>query len=584
MYALRYGAQRSDCRSARPTRNPHPDTLLHHAPLTDRRLLLAMMLAVVVPACAAGPASSTTPTDVADGTDAGASGADSAGTDAGAGADAGTNGQDSAGFDAGPLSALGTTAAPPATIVTKGTSGLILRGIVLAPDGPLDPGEVLVIDNKIACVAKDCSKQAGAATATIVDTHGTISPGLIDCHNHMSYNFLGEWIPNPPKVFNNRYEWSDDPAYEKHISPYADNRSKSTHFCPASKWAELRSIVHGTTTMQGQPSAASACIDGWVRNANRYHGLGYDHMRGTIGSPRDITDSQAESIVASFKDPKEPTTRYHVHMCEGVSGDHIEEEFDSYAGRDPRKNRHNGTSLLAFSTTVLIHAVTLTDKQLDEAKKDNAMVVWSPSSNFALYGYGAGRTAPIAKLLALDIITGIGPDWTVSGEDELLSELRVCHEFGKKEKIAKLTNKKLWEMATIDGSVVVGLNGHVGQLVKGERADISVFARKASDPYATVLDSRAADVRLVLIDGKAYYGDQTLESLGRNAFCEELDACGTAKFICVSNGPTAPDRDSETMAAIQKQLFDILEGTGVEPYVEKYGRGKELQGLIDCSK
>ncbi len=503
-----------------------------------------------------------------------ASGGDATGVDAGA--------VDDTGFDAGPPSKLGTTASPPAAIVNQGAENLLLRGVVLTPDAVLDPGEVLVIGNKIACVAADCSKATGAATATVVQTNGTISPGLIDCHNHMSYNFLGEWVPKPAKVFNNRYEWSDDPAYEKHILPYSKHRSKSTHFCPGSKWAELRSLVHGTTTMQGQPSAASSCIDGWVRNANRYHGLGYDHARGSISSPREITDAQAKSLVDSFTATKEPTTRYNVHMCEGVSGDHLEEEFDSFAGRDPRANRHNGTSLLAYGTAVLIHSVILTDKQLQEVKAENAMVVWSPSSNFALYGYGVGSTAPIAKLLDMNILTGIGPDWTVSGEDEMLSELRVCQAFGKKEKVTKLTNKKLWQMATEDGATVVGLNGKIGQLVVGERADIAVFARRSTDPYLNVIDSRAPDVRLVLIDGKVFYGDVALGGLARNAFCEPLDACGTPKFICVSDSPTAPDRNKETMADIKQQLVDMLNGTGKEPYVEIYNRGSELQGLVTC--
>ena len=155
-------------------------------------------------------------------------------------------------------------------------------------------------------------------------------------------------------------------------------------------------------------------------------------------------------------------------------------------------------------------------------------------------------------------------------------------DYGKTEQIAALTTKKLWQMATEDGAAVLGLNGPIGQLVVGARADIAVFARSAADPYLTVIDAKARDVRLVLIDGQVYYGDSTLQSLARNSFCEPLDACGTSKFICVSDGPSAPGRDSETMAQIHGQLFDMMEGTGTEPYVEKYGRGAELLELVSC--
>jgi hypothetical protein len=110
-------------------------------------------------------------------------------------------------------------------------------------------------------------------------------------------------------------------------------------------------LVHGTTTIQGHPSASGSCINWLIRNANRYHGLGYDHMSQSIASPRDITDSAADALVSSFTDPTTPTTRHHVHMAEGVGGGNVLLEFDSFAGRDPRSNRHAGISLLCEPAT-----------------------------------------------------------------------------------------------------------------------------------------------------------------------------------------------------------------------------------------
>ncbi|MFH2011024.1 MAG: amidohydrolase family protein [bacterium] len=500
-----------------------------------------------------------------------------------AGEDGGVDAGEDAAVDPDGGGNLQTQPSAPAQILQSGTNGLLLRGVVLTPTGVLDPGEVLVEGDSITCVAADCTAAPGATQATWIDTNGTISPGLIDCHNHMSYNFLPEWVPNPPQYFNNRYEWANDPAYEAHIEPYSAHRSANTHFCPASKWAELRSLVHGTTTMQGQPSASGSCINWAVRNANRYHGLGYDHMRGTISSPRDLTDADAQSLVDSFTAPTDPTTRYHVHMCEGVTGDNIDLEFDSFAGRDPRANRHAGTSLLAYDSAILIHSVILSATQLQEVVAEDSMIVWSPSSNFALYGPGV--TAPIQQILQLGIVTGIGPDWTVSGEDEMLAELRVCLEHGIQENIPELTPQKLWEMATMDGAFVLGLQDHIGRLEVGYRADISVFGRTGQNAYMTVIDSRADDVRLVLIDGVGYLGDSALEATtARNTYCEQLDACGTMKYICAQeDSVTAGDRLDETMADIHQQLYDMLEGTGVAPFVEIYNRGNELLELVDCS-
>src|SRR5687767_6689426 len=147
--------------------------------------------------------------------------------------------------------------------------------------------------------------------------------------------------------------------------------------------------------------------------------------------------------------------------------------------------------------------MVLTDAELEEVRDAGGHIVWSPSSNLALYD----TTAPIARMLELGMNVGLGPDWTVSGEDEMLSELRVAHLYGLGEEIEALTPERLWRMATEGSADAVGLGDAIGSLEVGYRADVVVFGRRAADPYRAVLESRAEDVRLVLIDGAGYYGD-----------------------------------------------------------------------------
>ncbi len=478
--------------------------------------------------------------------------------------------------------------APAAEIVRAGTGGFLLRGTVLAPDGPITPGEVLIVGDTITCVAADCSAEPMADTVTIIDTHATISPGLIDAHNHLGYNFLPEWVPDPLMLWMNRYEWANDPGYEAHVEPYAAHRATGTHYCPAAKWGELRSIVHGTTTIQGQ-SFPQSCVNRLARNADHFHGLGDDElgesipdlMQTNIGSVRDVTDAARATLVNSFRDGS--TTRYAVHMAEGYAGSMVDREFASYAGRDTRTvDLFRDTDGTPFRTAMLIHSLGLTEDELEEAAMVGAYTVWSPSSNMVLYG----RTVDIARLLELGVEVALGPDWTPSGADEMLSEMRFGFDFATAEAIPAVTTERLWDMATRGGAVVVGLDAHIGSLVVGRRADITVFGRTSGDPYRAVLDSRAQDVRLVMIDGAAYYGDLALESATAvNGDCEMLDACGTAKFLCAANTPgamTATARATETVEEIRTQLYNILEGIGYPPD-EQYGRGDELLPLVDCS-
>jgi 5-methylthioadenosine/S-adenosylhomocysteine deaminase len=470
-------------------------------------------------------------------------------------------------------------ATEPATVSRVGQGGFLLRGVVLTPDAILDPGEVLIVGEFITCVASDCSSEAAAETVTLIETNGIISPGLIDGHNHLAYNFLPPWTPDPYRLFNNRYQWADDAAYEWHVRPYAKRRSTGTHYCPAAKWGELRSLIHATTTVQGQ-SFNQSCVNWGVRNADHHHGLGHNHLATDIGSPRDITDQQAENRVASFEDPDRPITRFAVHMAEGVSGNNLELEFESFAGRDHRTNRHQGISLLDGGRAVLIHSMILTDEQIAETYYTNSKIVWSPSSNISLYGV----TAPIEKFLATGIVTGIGPDWTVSGEADILSEMRLALDYGRDQNIDLLTPKKIWEMATKDGAYVVGLHQHIGRLEPGYRADIAVFGRHSTDPYEALIASGPDDVRLVLINGRGLFGDANLGDVaGLNEFCEPFDGCGAEKFICVQESPAADNRRNERLDDIRTQLYNILEGIGY-PEDEQYGRGDELLELALCDR
>jgi len=537
-------------------------------------LLLSSLLMLGIGAGCSGRGGGGGDDDEADG------GGDAGGGDGGVVDDAGSAG------DGGPeLPADGSSiVAPAAEVVRQGGGGFLLRGVVLTPTGVLDPGEVLVVGDTIRCVAEDCSGESGAGAAVVIETHSVVSPGLIDSHNHLPYDFLPEWVPDPVRFFDNRYEWAEDPDYEAFVRPYTAHRSTGTHFCPAAKWGELRALVHGTTAVQGE-TYEQGCINRLVRNADSFHGLGHDHMQTTIGSVRDIDDEAAAGYVENFLDPAEPTTRLVVHMTEGLRGAYVEDEFASFAGRDPRANRHAGVSLLAAEdgsyrgTGVLIHSVLLTGAEIAEVAETDAKVVWSPSSNLALYG----ETADIAALLEAGITVGIGPDWTPSGEDDLLAEMSFAWTWARSEGVDAVGPEQLWRMATIDGAEAVGLSPQIGRLEAGARADVVVFGRIGGDPWRAVVESRAEDVRLVLIDGEGYFGDAALEpDTAVNGDCEPFDACGEQKYVCLKNTPGADSRAGESVDDVRAQLVAILEGTGYPPE-EQYGRGDELLELVTCA-
>ncbi|MBN8616714.1 MAG: amidohydrolase family protein [Deltaproteobacteria bacterium] len=520
--------------------------------------------------------------------------------------------------DAGMIPSDRSDPAPPSTVERMGTSGLLLRGTVLAPSGPITPGEVLIVGNTIQCVAASCASHPMAADATVIATNATISPGLIDGHNHATYDFLPPWVSG--ELFDSRYDWRGDAAYSMHIKPESDGGSTAQHVCPSTKWAELRSIVHGTTTIQGQ-SPQSSCVDRLARNADHYHGLparSNTSFGTSIAGPCEgggtgstaMNDTWRRARIAEWEDGD--VTRLAVHMGEGVRGTgatrtNVLREYDCYRGRatggssgDHTVDLLEDASGMPYGTAYFIHGTAMTAAQIDDAHAAGAFFVWSPSSNLILYG----ATADIGHMLELGAAVGIGPDWTVSGAQNVLGEMRFGYEYGRAEGIAALTPERLFLMATRDGARVVDLDENIGTIEVGKRADLVVFGRVSSDPYRAVLDSEAADVRLVLIDGLGYYGDVALETATAvNGMCDDFDACGTAKFLCVANTPGSTVRADETYEDIRSQLIEHLEsgypgcmtasgdctaegtsGCGARPACRTpaYGRGSELQELVTC--
>lgn len=528
---------------------------------------------------------------VPDGVDASLSDAWVAPSDAGA--DAHSRG------DAGMLPGDASVPAPPSTIERLGTGGLLLRGTVLTPLGPLAPGEVLVVGNTIQCVAASCAAHPMAGAATVIDTAGVISPGLIDGHNHATYDFLPEWVAG--ELFDSRYEWRSDAAYSAHIAPESDGGTRGEMVCPATKWAELRSIVHGTTTIQGQ-SPRQSCVDRLARNADHYHGLPSrtntsfgtsiaGPCEGTVGSATAtaMNDTWRTARIADWTSGD--VTRLAVHMGEGVRGmgatrTNVLREYDCYRGQATGGASGDHTidllfdgSGMPYGTAYFIHGTALTRAQLDEATTAGAYFVWSPSSNVVLYD----GTVDIGYLVDRGAVVGIGPDWTVSGEDDVLSEMRFGHAYARAEGITNVTPERLWIMATRDGARAVDLDADIGTIEVGKRADLVVFGRVSGDPYRAVLDSRPEDIRLVLIDGAAYYGEVALEAATAvNGLCEDFDACGAAKFLCVAATPGASARADETYESIRAQLYTILESGYAGVPDTAYGRGAELQELVDC--
>src|SRR6476620_760442 len=128
------------------------------------------------------------------------------------------------------------------------------RIVTMAAKGDVvDRGTIYIDEDRIAAVlAVDQPPSDGFTNVTAIDTGGTIYPGLLELHNHLSYNILPLW--QVPKAYKNRDEWQNAAAYKSSVTgpmsaiALADN---GTLLPAVVRYVESKCLLAGVTTSQG---------------------------------------------------------------------------------------------------------------------------------------------------------------------------------------------------------------------------------------------------------------------------------------------------------------------------------------------
>jgi len=431
-----------------------------------------------------------------------------------------------------------TTPPPDGGTVTPTTSGAlevvvgepgrtVIEAAALLPMGgapALTPGEVYIEGGRVRCVGAVGSCAAMSNGATRIRTPGIAMPGLVDSHNHIAYDWLPEWRSG--MIWNDNGQWRNNAGYEAWVQPYNDNKDDRASLCAMVGWGELRALAHGTTTVFGNPTART-CFRGLARNAELstgYNGFTRDRIRSNaLGI--DVVDAMtAMTLIDGYASGD--VAAYLIHIAEGKTQRSRDElaELESFG--------------LLLPQTVIIHGTALTPDDWVRVGVAGTKLVWSPSSNMALYQ----GTTDVASAHQEGVPIAIAPDWTVSGSGDMMHELGFARGWLDTNEPGLWSDHDLVEMGTSVPANHMGLTAEVGRLADGLLADVVLLdVAPGSDPYATVVRAaRGPEVQLVLVGGVPTYGDASLIARlpDAPATCFAVDACGRMKRVC---GPMPPD-------------------------------------------
>lgn len=413
---------------------------------------------------------------------------------------------------------------------------VVIGGIVLTADldwSIYDPGAVAVDGGAIVGLGPREEVERTYRGRERIDASGKlVMPGLINAHTHAPMTlFRGIADDLPLETWLRKYIW---PAEAKWLSPDFVRlgtqlaaaemiRSGTVLFCDmyffedeiakACKEAGIR-VVIGEGLLDFPNPAYKTPQEGLERNRDLLQKWGDDPLVIPSIQPHSPYTASSELLQQSKELANQYGVPYLLHVSE--TRNEVQESLERY-GRTP-VGRLADLDILD-PNTVAIHAVHLTDEDIELLAQHGAGVVHCPESQLKL----ASGLTPVPKLLKAGVKVGLGTDGAASNND-----LDMFGELGTAAKVHKmmaddptvLSARQALSMATLEAARVLGLEDRLGSLEVGKRADIIILDLDVPHLVPVyditshlVYAAHSSDVRTVIIDGRVVMRDRELLTL-----------------------------------------------------------------------
>ncbi len=415
---------------------------------------------------------------------------------------------------------------------------LIHHALVLTMEpgaAPLPDGYIAVKGRKIAAVGQATTNTALPSAVHYWDARGQlVMPGLINCHCHAAMTLFRGLADDLPLL-----DW-----LHQHIFP-AEARWVSREFVYTGALLAAAEMLRGGVTTVADAYFFEDC----ARQAFLAAGLRAVVAQGIIDFPTpDVPNPQdnlrvAQEFIATGREFTSAglTSTLFCHApytCNAATLTaakeitrqqnlpffiHVAETQEEVA----RSQETTGLTPVAYlerlglldAQTVVVHAVWLTEADLDLLAQRQVKVVHCPESNLKL----AAGIAPVAALHRRRVPLGLGTDGAASNNNlDLWGEMSLAARLQKvaTQDPAVLPAQQVLTLATCGGAQVLGLDEEIGTLSPGKEADLILIDLQQPhltplyDPFShLVYAAQAADVTAVMVAGRWLLRDRQFLSL-----------------------------------------------------------------------
>ncbi len=281
--------------------------------------------------------------------------------------------------------------------------------------------------------------------------------------------------------------------------------------------------VHGIIAVEF-PSAYASAPDDYLRKGLELR----DHHRDNPlvsfclapHAPYTVSDDTLRRISMLSSELGLPV---HIHLHETSA--EIEADLARHGVRPLARLDAHG---LVGPELIAVHAVHLTEAELQLLAARGAFVAHCPHSNLKL----ACGIAPTARMQALGIRVGIGTDGSASNNRlDLLQEARSAALLAKGASghADAWPAHRVLQAITLDAAAALGLDGRIGSIEPGKRADLVAVDLSAPellpvfDPVSQLVYAAGREhVRHVWIDGRHVVQNQQLTHEGARSTVSEV--------------------------------------------------------------
>jgi cytosine/adenosine deaminase-related metal-dependent hydrolase len=251
-------------------------------------------------------------------------------------------------------------------------------------------------------------------------------------------------------------------------------------------------------------------------NVRNLSGLQTGFVRGGISphSPYTVSESALRDIMALAAKKQ---LRLAMHIAESKEELRLLQRkksgFDALyrlAGWDIDRAPHGNSSVeyldsIGFLSPLLtaVHAIHLTDKDVDYLKKSNVSIAHCPRSNKET----AVGIMPLKKYLDAGLIVGLGTDSLASSPSlNLWDEMRYAYQIHRRSGVSA---KDILKLVTVNGAKALGMEHEIGTLEPGKKADIIAIPlpRKATNDIYSDLLRETKTCNMSMVNGKVLHRD-----------------------------------------------------------------------------